>query len=79
MRLWKYLPGIAWNNVLNFALILQIVIVPETLLLKMGSAEVPLPVAVPSSLEIPAVNGGSSAAESSRKRTYAVRALIQRG
>ena len=79
MRLWKYLPGIAWNNVLNFALILQIVIVPETLLLKMGSAEVPLPVAVPSSPEIPAVNGGSSAAESSRKRTYAVRALIQRG
>jgi cytochrome c oxidase assembly protein subunit 17 len=33
--------------------------VPETLLLKMGSAEVPLPVAVPSP-EIPAMSGGSA-------------------
>lgn len=62
---WDYgniCPGDAENNVLNFALILQIIIVPETVLLKMGSAEVPLPVAVPSSPEIPAVNGGLSAA-----------------
>jgi len=53
--------ALAMLRILNFALILQIVTVPETLLLKMGSAEVPLPVAVPSP-EIPAVNGGSSAA-----------------
>ena len=55
MRLRNICPGDAQNDVLlpSFC---------RTLLLKMGSAEVPLPVAVPSSPKIPAVNGCSSAA-----------------